>query len=90
MTETHDTEIVHRELDIDREEPAIAIVEVVATLEGTPAIELPPVYNSIDGMLSNLFSNPPAPESQITVEFTYSSYRVTVKQSGAAEFVHVT
>lgn len=90
MTETHDDEIVHREFDTDREEPAIAIAEVVAELEGTPVEDLAPTYDRIDGMLSNLYANPPASEAQMTVEFTYSGYRITVEQSGAAEFVHVT
>ncbi|MWV65441.1 hypothetical protein GRS48_11520 [Halorubrum sp. JWXQ-INN 858] len=88
--ETHDDEIVHRELDTDGEETAATIAEVVADLEGTPITELPTVYDCIDGMLSNLYSNPPAPEAQMTVEFTYSGYRITVEQSGTAKFVHVT
>ncbi|PSQ27796.1 hypothetical protein BRD03_06160 [Halobacteriales archaeon QS_9_68_17] len=90
MTDSRDDEIVHRELDTDREEPAITIVEVVADLKGTPAEELPPAYDCINGMLLNLYSNPPKPGAQMTVEFTYSDYRITVEQSGAAEFVHVT
>lgn len=90
MTETHDDEIIHRESDTDREETAAAIAEVVADLEGKPIEELPTTYNCIDGVLSNLYSDPPEPEAQMTVEFTYSGYRITVEQSGAAKFVHVT
>ena len=90
MTDPHDDEIVHRELDTDREEPAVSIAEVVADLKGTPVTELPPTYDCIGGMVSELYSNPPEPEAQVTVEFTYSGYRITVEQSGAAEFVHVT
>lgn len=90
MTETHDDKIVHRELDTGREEPAVAIAEVVADLEGTPVEELPAAYVCMDGMLSNLFENPPAQEAQIIVEFTYSNYRIKVEQSGTAEFVQVT
>ncbi|WP_252699653.1 HalOD1 output domain-containing protein [Natronosalvus vescus] len=90
MTETHDDEIVHWGLDADREEPAVAIAKVVADLTGTSLSELSPAYDYIDGILSGLYSNPPEPEAQITVEFTYCGYRITVEQSGAAEFVHVT
>lgn len=90
MTDSHDDEIVRRDSDTDREEPAVAIVEVVADLKGTPAEELPPAYDYIGEMLSKLYSNPPKPEAQMTVEFTYSGYRITVEQSGAAEFVRVT
>lgn len=63
---------------------------MVADLEGTPVTELPAIYDCIDEMLSGLYSNPPAPEAQMTVEFTYCGYRITIEQSGAAEFVHVT
>lgn len=90
MTDPHDDEIVHRELDTNREEPAIEIAEVVAELEGTSVTELPATYDCIDGMLSELYSNPPKPEAQMKVEFTYSGYRITVEQSGVADFVHVT
>ncbi|MFD1647672.1 HalOD1 output domain-containing protein [Haloarchaeobius litoreus] len=89
MTEAHDHEIVRRELNTDREEPAVAIAEVVAELEGKPADELTSTYDCIDGMISELYSNPPSPEAQMTVEFTYSGYRITVEQSGTAEFVRV-
>ncbi len=90
MTETHDDEIVHRELNTDREEPAVAIAEIVADLEGKQVNELTPTYDCIDGMISELYSNPPSPEAQMTVEFTYSGYRITVEQSGTAEFIKVT
>ncbi|WP_262177955.1 HalOD1 output domain-containing protein [Haloarcula laminariae] len=89
MTETHNDEIVRRELDTDIEEPAIGIAEVVAELEGISVTELPATYNCIDGMLSELYSNPPEPEAQMTVEFTYGGYRITVEQSGTAEFIRV-
>jgi hypothetical protein len=90
MTETHDNEIVHRELNTDREEPAVAIAEAVADLEEKQVSELTPTYDCIDGMISELFSNPPSSEAQMTVEFTYSGYRITVEQSGAAQFVQIT
>ncbi|AGB16018.1 hypothetical protein Halru_1406 [Halovivax ruber XH-70] len=90
MTQSHEDEIVHRKMNTDRAEPAVAIAEVVAELEGKQPDELTPTYNCIDGVISKLYSNPPSPEAQITVEFTYSGYRITVEQSGAAEFVQVT
>lgn len=90
MTDSHDNEIVYRELDTDSEEPAFEIAEVVADLEGTSVDELPTTYDRTGGMLSGFYSNPPAPEAQMTVEFTYYGYRITVEQSGAVKFVHVT
>lgn len=90
MTEPHTDEIVHRELDTERADPAVAIAEVIAELEGTQPDELTTTHDCIDGMISELFSNPPSPEAQMVVEFTYSGYRITIEQSGAAEFLHVT
>ncbi len=84
MTEPHDDKIVHRKLKTDREEPAVAIAEVVAELEGTNVEEMTTTYDCINGMISELYSNPPLPEAQMTVEFTYSGYRITVEQNGAA------
>lgn len=89
MTEPHDDEIVHRQLDTDRKEPGVEIAEVIADLEGTPVTELSTIHDCIDGMLSELYSDPPEPEAQMVVEFTYCGYRITVEQSGAAEFIHV-
>lgn len=89
MRESHDDDIVHRELDTDREEPAVVIAEVVAELEGKRTDELATIYDCIDGMLTELYSNPPAPESQMTIEFTYNGYRITVEQNGASKFVRV-
>lgn len=63
---------------------------MVADLEGTPAEKSPSTYDCIGGMLSGFYSNPPAPEAQMTIEFTYCGYRITVEQSGAVVFVHVT
>lgn len=90
MKESHNDEIVHRELNTDRADPTAAIAEIVADLEGKHVDELTTTHDCIDGMISELYSNPPSPEAQMTVEFTYSGYRITVEQSGAAEFVHVT
>jgi len=54
MTKTHDDEIVHRELNTDREEPAVAVAEIVAELEGKHADELTTTYACIDGMISGV------------------------------------
>ncbi len=62
----------------------------MADIENRDADELPTIYGCIDGMLAELYSDPPAPEAQIGVEFTYAGYRITVEQSGAAKFIQVT
>lgn len=89
MTEPHDDEIVHRKLNVDRENPSIAVVEVIADLKRKETDELSPIYDCVDGMLSELYSTPPSPEAQMAVEFTYGGYRITVEQDGTAEFIRV-
>lgn len=90
MTREHDDEIVHRELDTTRDEPAVQIAEVVASLEETDEDKLTPVYDQINHVLTHIFSNPPDTTAQIEVTFTYENYRVTVEQSGDARFVKAT
>ena len=89
MAANHDDEIVHRELDTDVENPAVAVAEVVAELKETEAGDLSTTYDRVDGVLDNMFSTPPASEAQMTVTFTYEDFRVTVEQNGAARFVQV-
>lgn len=81
--------IVHRELDTGQEEPATQIAEIVAELDGVSAKDLKPTYRRIDDTLEHIFSNPPSPEAQLEVIFSYESYRITVEQSGHATFVKV-
>jgi hypothetical protein len=38
-------------------------------------------------MLDVVFENPPAPEAQVEVTFSYEGYRITVEQNGRARFV---
>jgi len=85
----HDDEIVHRTLSTDVEEPAVAVAEAIADLEGQEADELPTTYECIDGMLDEMYGDPPSPNAQVEVSFTYAGYRVTVEQNGDATFVAV-
>lgn len=63
MDETHDDEIIHRELDTTRDSPGAAIAEIVAGLEDTDSDELASVWRRIDDMLRPLFSDPPSPDT---------------------------
>lgn len=89
MTEQTENEIVHRELDPDGNNPAVQIIESIMDLEGVESTELPPIYDCVDGMLDELFSNPPGPEAQMEVTFSYHKYRATVEQNGNAKFVKI-
>lgn len=89
MPDRTENEIVHRELDPDGNNPTVQIVEAIMDFEGVDSTDLPTIYDCVDGMLNELFSNPPAPEAQMEVTFSYHRYRVTVEQNGNAKFVKI-
>lgn len=80
-------EVVHRELDTDRDDPAVAIAEIVADLEGKDERELATIWGCIDDVLDHVFSNPPSPEAQIRIAFSYEGYRIAVEQDGSVRLV---
>lgn len=90
MTDERESAIVRRELETDRENPAVEVAEVVADLEDKEQTDLATVYDCIDHVVDHIFSTPPAPEAQVRVEFSYEGYRITVDQDGYAEFVKTT
>jgi hypothetical protein len=79
-------DVVVRQLDTDADDPALAVAEIVAELEGTDAARLQPTYDQLDHVLDHVFSTPPRPEAEIEISFTYEGYRITVEQNGRAEF----
>ncbi|MFC7143006.1 HalOD1 output domain-containing protein [Halosimplex aquaticum] len=81
--------IVHRQFDTDQDDPATAVAEAVADLEGCESTDLATMYEHVDHVIDHLFSNPPSPEAQIQVEFSYEGYRIAIDQDGAARFVRV-
>ncbi|MDF9744556.1 HalOD1 output domain-containing protein [Natrinema salsiterrestre] len=87
MSDHTEREIVHRKLDTDAENPIVPLINAIADIENKDTTELPAMYDCVDGMLDELFSNPPAPDSQMAVEFSYETYRITVEQGGNAKFV---
>lgn len=89
MGNDHTDEIVHRELDTETDSPAAEVATRVAELKGTETDELAPAWKCIDGVLEEIFSNPPASEAQMEVAFSYEGYRITVKQNGRLELVEV-
>ena len=86
-TDGHENEIVHRQLDPDRDDLAVEVAEVVADLEGCEPDQLATMYGCIDGVIEHILSDPPSPEAQAVVEFTYEGYRITIEQDGTARFV---
>lgn len=87
MDNDPESDIIHRELDTDAENPGVHVAEAVADLEDRDATNLSSMWDCVDGALDNIFSNPPAPEAQLEVTFSYETYRITVEQTGDAKFV---
>lgn len=87
MENDPESEIIHRELDTSAESPASELAMAVADIKSEDETGLSPIWGCIDGMLDHLFSNPPAPDAQLEVTFSYEGFRITVEQNGAARFV---
>lgn len=87
MADQPQRETIHRTIDTDADSPAIEVAEIVADIEGKDATDLSAMYDCVDHVLDNVFSNPPAPQAQMEVEFSYEGYRITVEQNGNAKFV---
>lgn len=87
MKDHPEGEIIHRELDTEREEPGIQIAEAIAEIEGKKVTDLGSMYNCVDGVLNDIFSTPPSSSAQMEVAFNFEGYRITIEQSGEATFV---
>lgn len=84
-----DDEVYHRHLDTEGEEPAIQIAEHVADICGVEATELESTWSCFDHVIDMIFKDPPAPEANVEVRFTYEDYRIVVDQEGDATFIRV-
>lgn len=84
---TQERSIIYRNFDTDSENAGIEVVMTVAEIEGKDATDLPQLHNHLDGVLDNIFCDPPSPESQTEIAFSYCNYRITVQQNGHALFV---
>jgi hypothetical protein len=89
MTSSHEGEIVHRTLDTEADNPAAAVARTIAELERREVTDLESTWTCIDDMLDEVFSNPPSPEAQVEVTFSYEGYRITVEQNGHAKFARL-
>lgn len=78
-----------RELDVDRDNPEVDVAEIIAELEDKDSTDLQPTYDTIDSLIAQLFSDPPPPDAQAMIQFTYGDYRIDVQQSGHATFMKI-
>lgn len=76
------TQIHHRKIQPDPDDPYLAVVHPIAELEGRPVEEMPPLYRYVDHLLENLFDEPPAEKAQVQVCFSYYNYRIELDQRG--------
>jgi hypothetical protein len=65
------------------------LLAIVAELEGTEIEELPEFYRQVGHFVESLFKNPPAPEAQMQLEFSYAGYRITISQRGEITLMNV-
>lgn len=72
--------------DPEQDQPNVDITETVAELKGVESDELSPLYDSIDHVVDNIFSEPPQPDAEVEVSFSYEGFRITVSQDGEATF----
>lgn len=89
MSDALEETIVHREIDVDEGEAAAEIAMHVADLEGREMAEMTNMWECTNDVLQHMLSEPPRPQAQMQVEFSYENYRITVHQDGVTEFVKV-
>lgn len=89
MDSTPNEEIIHRQLDTERETPVVGIAELLAEIENIPHEELTTTYEHLDHILDELFDKPPVPEAQVEITFTYEGYRINVEQDGSVQLIRI-
>jgi uncharacterized membrane protein len=82
-------DIIHRQLDRTGENTAVQITNIIAELEEKEVSKLYPIYDQMDDVLDNIFSEPPSPEAQLQITFSYEGYRITIEQDGHAAFIKI-
>jgi hypothetical protein len=81
--------IFHRKIEPDPEDANYRLLGIIANLEHTDEIDLPPLYDRIDHLVTQVFEDPPHPEAQVQIEFSYYGYRITLDQSGNVQLMRL-
>ncbi|WP_423999211.1 HalOD1 output domain-containing protein [Haloarcula salina] len=87
--EAPERSLIKREVEPVEDEANFRVLETIADVEGVEVTDLPPLYERIDHILDHLFDNPPAPEAQVVITFSYHGYRVRVDQDGHVELARL-
>lgn len=81
--------VVRDHITPDADTAEYDLLEIIATLEGKDIEELPSLYTQVNHFVESLFEDPPSPESQMEIRFSYAGYRITITQSGDVKLVPV-
>lgn len=87
--ESPERSVIRREVEPTEDEANYRVLQTIADVEGVDVTDLPPLYERIDHILDHLFDNPPAPEAQVVITFSYHGYRVRVDQGGHVELTRL-
>lgn len=91
MTDDGDNEeIINWSFDVGHDYPSVEVVDVIAEIEGQNSSEMPAIYDTIGQLIEDLFSDPPSPDAEAVLQFSYEGYRITLDQDGHATFREVT
>lgn len=83
-------DVIYCNINADSDYSSLEVVETIAELEGKKSSELPAIYDAIGHLIEELFSNPPSPEAEVILEFSYEGYRITLNQDSHATFRKIT
>jgi len=84
-----ETDIVYAEITPDPSTAEYDLLELIADMESVEIEELPSLYTEVDHFVEKLFDEPPSPDAQLEVQFSYAGYRITIAQDGQVKFVPV-
>jgi hypothetical protein len=84
-----EADIVRASIDPDPQSAEHDLLELIAESEGKAIEELPSFYTQVDHFVEMLFEQPPSPESQMQLSFSYAGYRVTINQRGEVTLLNV-
>jgi hypothetical protein len=74
--------IYHRKIEPEPEDADYRLLRLIANVEGVDVTDLPPIYDRIDHLVGHMYQNPPSPDAQAQLEFSYYGYRITLDQDG--------
>jgi len=82
-------EIFHADVNPSPVDGGVDLVQVVADLDDRDPTELESLYDRVDDLLTELFSDPPSPEAQVEMSFTYEGYRIDIDQTGHVRLIPI-